>query len=210
MTKYVCVYFHFFRLGQPLIWCCKFWMVRYLSCSYFYGILYTYKFTIVILWWDFPLTTSKLFFQMSQTPRVSKVHLWSVVFLPLRGKTSKAIHQNGLYAAHLHHLEIALLSLQYQYRYCMSYFSADLLHAQMKQLEILQTVSCGSTFWMIPLGYSPIQLYVPYTMATETATHSLRARLQRSKYSSVLGSSYGIVTSSSVLFLARPWHIMLA
>lgn len=43
-------------------------------------------------------------------------------------------------------LEIALLFLQYQYRYCMSYFSADLLHAQMKQLEILQTVSCGSTF----------------------------------------------------------------
>ena len=113
-------------------------------------------------------------------------------------------------------LEIALLSLQYQYQYCLSFFSAGLLHAQMKQLEILQTVSCGTLFslllclWMIPLDYSPIQLYVPYTTATETATHSLRARLQRSKYCSVLGSSYGIVTSSSVLFLTRPWHIMLA
>ena len=146
MTKYVCVYFHFFRLGQPLIWCCKFWMVRYLSCSYFYGIRYTYKFTIVILWWDIPLTTSKLFFQMSQTPRVSKVHLWSDAFLP-KGKDIQSNSPKwALCGPSQSLLEIALLSLQYQYRYCMSHFSADLLHAQMKQLEILQTVSCGSTF----------------------------------------------------------------
>ena len=79
-----------------------------------------------------------------------------------------------------------------------------------RQWVVVPLFSLLLCLWMIPLGYSPIQLYVPYTMATETATHSLRARLQRSKYCSVLGSSYGIVTSSSVLFLTRPWHIILA